>query len=135
MHIGQDKKYPGKEKKLQEATATIVSLHTKLSGMHIPNERPMAGIRNAAAYLSGLKRQGVVFGAPDWIFYRPYPFFIELKAKGGALTKNEEAFLQDAISKGIPAFVVWNLDAFEQVIKLALTKTQEELWILSKKNL
>lgn len=111
-HYGRDKKYPYSEDKLQIASAKLLKYYPSIYGIHPPNER---GAMTYKGVIYKLQAMGAVWGASDWFLFTPATGFVELKADGGSLTKNEVTFLTHMQSLGFPIAVCWNLEAAEHI--------------------
>ncbi len=91
--------------------------HPELSKMHhIPN----GGNRNSGE-AAKLKRQGVLKGVPD--IFLPcargayHGLYIELKAKGGKVSPEQEEFLRGVYAEGFMAAVCYGADAAIRLIE------------------
>lgn len=113
-HYGRERPDRISENALQEHTATwIAAQHRNVICAHIANER--SG-KTSVGQVMKLKRQGMKFGIPDWIFFFPAVGFIELKVDGGSLKTTQVDFLKEMQGVGLPIAVCWSLDAFIFVV-------------------
>jgi hypothetical protein len=119
-HHGKDKPYPFAEDSLQIACATYLrAQYPNVVWFHSPN----GGSRNAIE-AAKLKQMGVRPGVSDIIILeprelhgiKPCGLIIELKAKGGKLQDTQASFIMDVQARGFMAAVVWNFDAFKELI-------------------
>jgi hypothetical protein len=129
-HYGKEKPYPGKEENLQTATAQLLRMRwPQLLAFHVPNggKRPLTpihlrggGVKMVPIAGKKMKDAGARAGVSDWLILQPIGHYhglaIELKAKGGGLETTQIEFLQACQDNGYAVAVVWNLEAFEQVI-------------------
>jgi hypothetical protein len=69
---------------------------------HIPNESFTNNV-----YRMKLYAMGVLPGAPDFEFLKPYTWFIELKLPGKTLTPAQEEFHKRMESIKIPVYTAW----------------------------
>ena len=113
-NYGKNKPYKGKEDDLQISCARLLRIK-KLNGLHVPNGG-RRGLREAGRF----KLMGVTAGVSDLIILQPvgkyHGLVVELKAAKGALRDTQEVFLNRCIKDGYYACVVWNFDAFEQIL-------------------
>lgn len=121
QHYGKDKPYQGKEDDFQQACMKYLHWnHCKLIPFHVPN-----GGYRAAKEGAKFKRLGVKSGVSDIIILEPnkekFGLMIELKVQGGKLQDSQIEFLQKSQSKGYETAVVWNFDAFQELIKKYLS--------------
>lgn len=132
-HYGKEKPYPFAEDSLQIACATYMrAQYPNALWFHSPN----GGSRNAIE-AAKLKQMGVRPGVSDIIILENcnwelgYEFdssieyhglFIELKVKGGTLQQSQLEYLLAAQERWYKAAVVWNFDAFKQLIDNYLQK-------------
>lgn len=113
-HYGREKPDPISENALQEHTAIwLATQYRKVKCAHIANER--SG-KTSMGQIMKLKRQGMKFGIPDWIFFFPAVGFIELKVEGGSLKPTQVEFLLEMQAVGLPIAVCWSLDSFMFVV-------------------
>jgi hypothetical protein len=129
-HYGKEKPYPGKEENLQTATAQLLRMRwPHLLAFHVPNggKRPLTpihlqggGVKMVPIAGKKMKDAGARAGVSDWLILQPigdyHGLAIELKAKGGGLESTQIDFLQACQDNGYAVAVVWNLEAFEQVV-------------------
>lgn len=119
---GKDKKYKGKESKLQVSCYRL--LHYKANHplvWHTANERRTSPQRGRA-----LKAQGVKAGIPDLLCAEArggyHGLAIELKVQGGTLSQHQKAILEYFDKQGWFAAVVWSIEGMKELI--------EEYWNL-----
>lgn len=115
----------------QEAFFSWVRLHEGMYPClrlmhHIPN----GGMRNEHE-AAKLKRQGVKKGVPD--IFLPYAsggyhgLYIELKAKGGALSREQKEFLQGALRVGYFAVACFGADSAIRVAEEYIKGTADRI--------
>lgn len=113
--LGAQRPYLGSEKSLQRSCAKVLN-YLKFHWIHPPNE----GARTSQAGAS-LKAQGMKKGAVDIIILEPTEKWsyvaIELKTKTNTVSEEQAQFLINTRRKGGGAFVCYNYEAFEAVIR------------------
>lgn len=129
-HIGKPRPYKGAEKDLQTAFTSLIKWkYSSLFYFHVPNEG-----KHKPQYRRAQREAGVLAGVPDcWIIHRNeiyhpvtgaarvYPgIAIELKVKGGTLKEEQLKAIRKLNYLGFPAFVCWNRDEAELLVKTYL---------------
>lgn len=113
--LGTTRPYIGSEKSLQRACAKVLD-YLNFHWIHPPNE----GARTTQAGAS-LKAQGMKKGAADIIILEPAKEWgyvaIELKTKGNTISEEQAQFLIKTRHKRGGAFVCYNYEAFEAVLR------------------
>lgn len=125
QHYGREKPYAGKEDDLQAACAAYLAIHpTRPVFTHPPNGGYRKQRKNSRGEVYSpeaqrFKKMGVRPGVCDLLIFEPagpyHGLFIELKAKGGSLTDNQEIFIRQMLRRGYMAVVCWNFDAFKKI--------------------
>lgn len=127
---GKDKPYQGKETDFQKSSFQLVQFFGLPLAYHTANESRRPGRAGDIERMQN-KLQGVLSGVSDWcIPHRTktgHPgAYIELKTKGGKLSRDQVAFLEGASAEGYFCAVVWNLDAMNEVLETLYGKNQHQ---------
>ena len=113
---GATKKYIGKESGLQVACYRLSNFYIKTPlVIHVANERK-TNIRRGQK----LKAQGVTAGVPDLMIDEARGGYlglrVELKTKGDKVSRAQKFMLAWYTYKGYYAAVVWNTEAYEELL-------------------
>lgn len=80
----------------------------------VPNGAPLGGGKLGAIRANALKAEGLRPGTPDLVIPSPrggyFGLFIEMKARKGTLSENQEQFLAQAERYGYMCFVAYGAD-------------------------
>lgn len=105
------------ESQIQCAFFDWVRLQPKISPycFHVPN----GGYRNAREGAK-FKREGVLSGIPDIVLALPskayHGLFLELKSRGGKLSKNQRDFMKRVGAKGYYTNIAFSFEEAQQII-------------------
>jgi hypothetical protein len=113
MRIKKFEPQEGKEDDLQVACMQWMKYaHPDVLAFHVPN----GGKRNAREGAK-FKRMGVLAGVPDVLILEPKQgfngFAVELKVKGGKLSKNQKDRLKEFAACNWKILVCYSFDEFE----------------------
>lgn len=104
----------------EELLHRAVWQHIKIMGSpEIIAYHPANGESRSKRTGGRLKAMGVVAGTPDLAFVLPdgRAAFMELKAAGGRLSREQKAFQAKCDKMGVPYAVCWSIDAAVEVLK------------------
>jgi VRR-NUC domain len=121
LHYGEQSPYNGEETALQRASAGLVAHLNLPLAYHTANESRRPGRAGDVERMQN-KLQGVLPGAADWCIPHKtsagHPgSYIELKVKGGKLSQDQIKFLNGVYEQGYFCGVVWNIEAFQDLLK------------------
>jgi len=118
-HYGKDKPAECRERELQKACFKFLGyVYPKVFAIHIPNEG-VSG-KGGLKYGAIKKQEGVKAGMPDVLIFENKGgfngFAVELKVKGGKISKKQLDALEGLKMRDWNIAVVWNIDAFIEVV-------------------